>query len=301
MTVAAAPNGSRQLINQDYLGIDGRDEEGRIFYNRPNGLVKIAEPTFLDGARPEKHSGRINEVNRREQLARMVVRSKYFGAATVNRLWSQFLGFGFTRPVDDMVGQKSSHPELLDRVTDEFVASGYDLKRAMRWIALSDAFNRTSKVSSIQLSDMPEAGTVALFSHYYTRQLQAEEVFRSLQIAAKLRQESGGNIEQARLSWLAQARKTGDEENPGSPITLPIVRQAASPGQNSLLQSVLTANLRFEEKVEHLFLAALSRKPAPQELDLARTLRGTNQKDEAAALEDVWWALLNSSEFLLDH
>jgi hypothetical protein len=232
----------------------------------------------------------------------MVVQSKYFSQATMNRLWSQFLGFGFTRPVDDMVAQTPSHPELLNRVSEEFTASGYDLKRAMRWIALSDAFNRTSKVGSAQVSDMPEAGTVALFSHYYTRQLQAEEVFRSLQIAAKLRRESGSNIEQARITWLAQVRgKSGDEETPSSPITLPIVKHATSPGQNSLLQSVLGSKLKFEAKVEHLFLAALSRKPSPQELELARTLGGMNEKNEAAALEDIWWALLNSSEFLLDH
>jgi len=303
MKVVGGQDAPRQLIDQDYLGIDGRDEEGRVFYDRPNGLVKVAEPAFLDGSRPARHSGRLSEVNRREQLAKMVVESEYFSRATMNRLWSQFLGFGFTQPVDAMVAERPSNPELLSRVSEEFAASGYDLKRAMRWIALSDAFNRTSKVSSSQVNDMPEAGTVALFSHYYTRQLQAEEVFRSLQIAAKLRKESGGNIEQARLTWLAQVRgKTGsDEETPTSPITLPILKHATSPGQNSLLQSVLSSKLKFEEKVEHLFLAALSRKPSPQELELARTLGGMNEKNEAAALEDIWWALLNSSEFLLDH
>lgn len=301
MKVVAGPNGTRQLIDQDFLGIDGRDEEGRVFYERPNGLAKVAEPAFLDGSKPVKHSGRISEVNRRAELAKLVVQSQYFSKATVNRLWSEFLGFGFTQPVDAMASHQPSHPALLSRVAEEFAASGYDLKRAMRWIALSDAFNRTSKISSAQLADMPEAGTVALFSHYYTRQLQAEEVFRSLQIAAKLRQESGGNIEQARLSWLAQARKTGDDENPASPISLPIMRHATTPGQESLLQSVLSAKLSFEAKVEHLFLSALSRKPSPQELQLAQSLRGMNEKNEAAALEDTWWALLNSSEFLLDH
>jgi len=303
MKVAGEPGAPRQLVDQDYLGVDGKDEEGRVFYERPNGLVKVAEPAFLDGTQPARHSGRVSEINRREQLARLVINSEYFSQATMNRLWSQFLGFGFTRPVDAMVSQDPSHPELLERMAEEFTASGYDLKRAMRWIALSDAFNRTSKVSSLQVNDMPEAGTVALFSHYYTRQLQAEEVFRSLQIAAKLRQESGGNIEQARQTWLAQVRSKagGDDETPSSPIKLPIVKHATSPGQDSLLQSVLSSKLQFEAKVEHLFLAALSRKPSPQELELARTLGGASEKNEAAALEDIWWALLNSSEFLLDH
>ena len=68
-----------------------------------------------------------------------------------------------------------------------------------------------------------------------------------------------------------------------------------------MLNAVLSAKLPFEAKVEHLFLAALSRRPSPQELELARTLGGMNQKNEAAALEDIWWALLNSSEFCLNH
>lgn len=303
MKVAGQP-GQWQLADQDYLGLDGQDEEGRVYYERPNGLVKVAEPTFIDGKTLNINSGRVSEVNRREQLAKLVVNSEYFERATMNRLWFQFLGFGFTRPVDNMVGTPASHPELLERVSQEFAASGYDLKRAMRWIALSDAFNRSSTIGAMQLADMPEAGTVALFSHYYTRQLPAEEVFRSLQIAAKLRQETGagGNIEQARLSWLAQARKLGGEEGVIPSIAQsPIIRHATTPAQDTMLQAVLSSSLKFEAKVEHLFLAALSRKPSPQELELANSLGGMNAKNEAAALEDIWWALLNSSEFQLDH
>jgi hypothetical protein len=305
MKLAGNRNDPRELIDQDYLGNDGRDEAGRVFYELPNGLMKVAEPTFLDGTELAQHTGRVSEVNRREQLGKLIVSSKYFSQATMNRLWSQFLGFGFTRPVDDMVGATASHPELLNRVSEEFAANGYDLKRAMRWIALSDAFNRSSKVGGKQVGDMPEAGTLALFSHYYTRQLPAEEVYRSLQIAAKLRKESrSGNIEQARQTWLAQvARKVGDDEGTPTPsiVFTPIVKQATTPGQESLLQSVLAAKLPFDAKVEHLFLAALSRKPSRQELELARNLGGMNEKNEAAALEDIWWALLNSSEFVLDH
>ena len=307
MKVTGNRNDSRELIDHDYLGYDGQDEEGRVFYELANGIVKVAEPTFIDGTTLPKHSGRVSDGNRREELAKLVVQSKYFGQATINRLWSHFLGFGFTRPVDDPLGATASHPEILQRVSEEFAANGYDLKRAMRWIALSDAFNRSSQVSASQLADMPEAGTEALFSHYYTRQLQAEEVFGSLQIAARLRRQTGasGNIEQARVNWLAQARKIGgDEEGVASPpVALsPIVKHATTPAQDGLLQSVLNnGKLSFEKKVEHLFLAALSRKPSKAELDLARSLGGRSEKNEAAALEDIWWALLNSSEFILDH
>ena len=54
------------------------------------------------------------------------------------------------------------------------------------------------------------------------------------------------------------------------------------------------------EKVEHLFLASIAREPTKRELDLAVRMLSANG-NEAAALQDIWWALLNSSEFILDH
>jgi hypothetical protein len=309
MKVSGNRNDPRELLDQDYLGFDGRDDEGLVFFEQPNGLMKVAAPTFIDGTTLPKHSGRVSDVNRREQLASLIVHSKYFSQATVNRLWSQFLGFGFTRPIDDMVSQPASNPELLNQIAQDFADTGFDLKRAMRWIALSDAFNRSSKVGSGQLADMPDSGTVAWFSHYYTRQLPAEEVSRSLQIAAKLRRDSGSNIEQARLTWLANARKLGDDDAEGASPSIiqssisqsPILMHATTPGLDNLLHSVIGAKLKFDDKVQHLFLAALSRKPSRQELEMARSLGGMNEQNEAAALEDIWWALLNSSEFALDH
>ena len=165
---------------------------------------------------------------------------------------------------------------------------------------------------------MPEAGTAALFSYYYTRPLQAEEVIRSLQIAAKLRNETKlrnatgvqGNIAQARVDWLAQYQRSlpkGNEEastDANAALKLihsGIMKQATSPGYESLLQGVLLSKLKFSEKVEHLFLAALSRKPTKQEQSATQKLAGISGMNETAALEDIWWALLNSSEFLLDH
>jgi hypothetical protein len=306
MKVTGNRNDPRELIDQDYLGHDGHDEAGLVFYELPNGIIKAAAPAFLDGTPLPVESGRVSEVNRREALAKLVVQSQYFSQAAVNRLWSQFLGYGFTRPVDNIITtDDASHPEILAGLAEEFAAHRYDLKSAMRWIALSDAFNRSSQGAGSQLADMPEAGTTALFSRYYTRQLPAEEVFRSLQIAAKLRRESGSNIEQARIDWLAQARKSPSDDGPIEPevikLNASLVKHATTHAFDNMLHTVSRANLKFEEKVEHLFLAALSRKPTRKELKLAENLAGMNRQNEAAALEDIWWALLNSNEFILDH
>src|SRR5207248_6505805 len=84
-------------------------------------------------------SGEIADVNRREELARLVVKSEYFSQAIVNRMWSHFLGYGFTRPVDDMGPHNApSHPEVLERLSREFVAHNYNLQKLYRWIVLSE-------------------------------------------------------------------------------------------------------------------------------------------------------------------
>ena len=56
-----------------------------------------------------------------------------------------------------------------------------------------------------------------------------------------------------------------------------------------------------QDKVEHLFLASLSRKPTGREFSAIQKILANAKDKPAAALEDIWWALLNSNEFILDH
>jgi Protein of unknown function (DUF1549)/Protein of unknown function (DUF1553) len=307
-------NDPAQLLDYDYLGDDGRDPQGLVFYELPNGVLQAAEPRFLTGQSPATTSGYVAEENRREELAQLIVNSNLFGESLVNRVWSQFHGYGFTKPLDDMgPANPPSHPALLQRLAQEFAAQKYDFKRMLTWIALSDSFQRASSADSHQVIDAPALGTQPLFSYYYARPLAGEEVIRSLQIAAKLRRESGnnGNIAQARVDWLAQYQRSQPKTEAteiapvmateNSIIPSGLMKHATTVGQDGLLQSVLQSKLPYADKVEHLFLAALSRKPTPAERKAAEKLAGVTGMQESAALEDIWWALLNSSEFLLDH
>jgi hypothetical protein len=56
----------------------------------------------------------------------------------------------------------------------------------------------------------------------------------------------------------------------------------------------------FDQKVEHLFLAALGRNPSQREARAAATALAAANDDHSAALEDIWWSLLNSNECILD-
>ena len=305
-----------RLVSADFVNKRGVTQDGEVYYQEhPTGQVKAAEPEFIDGTKIPS-SGKLADVDRRKELARLVVSSREMPRALVNRLWSHFFGFGFTSPIDDMgPHSEPSHPEVLDALAGQFAAHDYDLKRAIRWMVLTDAFGRSSRTAAGGLADMPETGR-PLFSRYYTRPMKAEDLSRSLLIAADLRQKSvgGADIEQSRRDFLEQLfRQRGnddgeEESHEGGNVQSELMmnsrftRRVVSSEQEGRLKDLIAMKeLPFAEKIDHLFLAALSRKPTPQEQQAIAKIMASAKDNEAAALEDVWWALLNSNEFVLDH
>jgi hypothetical protein len=311
-----ASGSAAKLVSTDFAGQGEGSTAGEVYYETPAGLLKSAFPAFLDGTAIPP-AGDLATVDRRAELAKFVLRSDQLPKALVNRMWSHFFGYGFTPVVDDMnPAGGASHPELLARLSDEFAARQYDLKSVIRWIALSDSFGRSSKLPSLRSKDMPEAGEVALFSRYYSRQLPAEEVYNSLVQAAQIRKTAANEteVEKARVDWLAQFNRPmgtddADEESHfsggiGQSLIMmngDLMRRAASSQHAGLLKTVAQSKLKFDEKVSHLFLSALSRDPSRREIESCRAILANSGGNEAVALEDIWWALLNSNEFILDH
>jgi Protein of unknown function (DUF1549)/Protein of unknown function (DUF1553) len=308
--------GVPRLVNADFPGQGLDSNGGEVFFETPTGLLKTAFPRFIDGTEVPR-SGELAQVDRRAELARLVTQSELLPKAAVNRVWSHFFGYGFTRSVDDMGPNSSpSQPQVLDRLAREFAAHNYDLKSLIRWSVLSDPFGRSSKTTDLVSKDMPEDGEVALFSRYYSRQMQAEEVYNSLVQAAQIRKTAAGEkeLQQARVDWLSQfARKMGTDDaqeeshfNGGVRQSLnmmngDLMRRAVSSQQDGILKTVAASKLNFSQKIEHLFLSALSRQPTPGESQVASRILANSKGNETIALEDVWWAILNSNEFILDH
>jgi len=113
-----------ELVDQDFPGEGGDPEEAELYYELRNGLMKVAYPVFVDGTEISPsgflpgtmEDGTAYGVNRRQELAALIKASPLFPVAIVNRMWGHFLGYGFTRPVDDLGDHNPpSHPELLSR------------------------------------------------------------------------------------------------------------------------------------------------------------------------------------------
>jgi hypothetical protein len=305
-----------RLANRDFAGETEDPLQADIFYDRLNGVRKVAYPTWLDGTKIDPH-GQVARVDRRRELGNLLADSPDLSRAMVNRLWSHFLGRGFVEPVDDMrPTNPPSHPELLEYLADQFVAHNYDVKRLMRWMVLQDAFGVSSRITPQNLADAPEQGTPPLFSRYYTRQMEAEEVYETLSLlAAGFRRDSEvyAELQREKRDWLAQFTQDletdeGDEANTFNgaiPQSLAMMNgeliQRALTSEQSFLHRLARSELKPAEKLNRLFLATVARRPTRREVEAANQLLVSHQGDAAAALEDLCWALLNSNEFILDH
>ena len=310
--------------------------EAEIYYEQRNGEMRVAYPVFVDGI-PIDPNGLVRVVHRRDELSRLVVRSDYLGQALVNRLWGHFFGYGFTKPIDDLgTHNPPSHPELLEKLGREFAVQGHDLKRLIRWVILSEAYSLSSKFGPKlgNQADDPTLGVSPLFSHFYLRQMTAEQLYDSLLVATEAHRGQGNgsqgngsqsnrvhdNYEQQQRTKDAWARQFtivfGTDDN-GETTTFDgtitqalmmmngeLTRRATSVEAGGFLSKVAERAARVAGRaapINHLYLAALGRKPSRAESQLANGLLTTRDGNAVTVLEDVWWALLNSNEFILNH
>lgn len=306
-----------ELVDEDFPGEgrDARPEEAVIFYEERNGVLKSAYPVFLDGTEIGR-SGYVAQVNRRAELGEMIVKSEYLGKMMVNRMWSHFLGYGFTRPIDDLGPHNLvSHPELLDRLAVEFSRSGFDMRDLMRWIVLSKPYQLSSLITDGNQSDDPSIGAVPQFSHFYMRQMTAEQLYQSL--ITVVGQDRNESLEQQQLErdrWVSQfvtafGTDEGDESttfNGSIPQALmmfngELVKRAIDSGPGSFIGLLASANGKFTDKVHRLFLSGLSRRATSKEIERAAQLVSVRQGKIDDGLQDLWWAVLNSNEFILIH
>ncbi|NIP94672.1 MAG: DUF1553 domain-containing protein [Akkermansiaceae bacterium] len=113
----------------------------------------------------------------RRQLAELIATpdNPLTARVMVNRVWHHLFGRGIVPTTDDFggMGEKPTHPELLDSLAAEFAGDGWSVKRLIRGIVLSRTFRQTSTPGS------PAAGIDPgnrLLHHYPARRLDAESL-----------------------------------------------------------------------------------------------------------------------------
>jgi hypothetical protein len=275
------------------------------------GTEKVIQARFLDGKEPDWKE----KTSSRAALAAWITAkdNPYFARAGANRLWAYFFGTGLVEPVDEMVGNSStaSHPELLNMLAKEFANHDFDIKYMIRAITATKAYQLSSAASHKSQDDRTK------FARMPLRGLTGEQLFDSLALATGFRDKGGsgglfgalGGSRSARQEFLARfaasERPTETQTSILQALSLmngKVTAAATTVEKSETLASVVDAPfLSTADRIETLYLATLSRKPTAKELERTEKFVKEAKGKEADALADIFWALLNSPEFILNH
>jgi hypothetical protein len=290
---------------------DPTDEWAR--FEKRNAIIGVVPPTYLDGRRISPGT----DVDRRTELGRLITEpaNDQFALAYVNRVWGHLIGRGFVHPVDDFGDHNPpSHPELLDQLAADFRASGFDTKALIRWITASQAYNVSSAMNRSNAQDD------TLFGHYPLKPMSPEQLFDSLITATSAHKTAGGPAsDETRSRWLRQfvVAFANDEAGEATMFqgTIPqalmmmngeLMARAVGDQPGNFLSHVLDA-ARLQRQVpplryvvDQLYLAAYARYPNAKEVRRAQAFLESNP-DTLGVIQDLFWALLNSNEFILNH
>jgi hypothetical protein len=276
------------------------------------GTDKTVQARFLDGAAPPWKA----DVGTRETLASWVTSGEnpYFARAAANRLWAHFFGVGLVEPVDEeSADNPPSHPELFGELARQFVLHNFDQKYLIRAIT----YSKTYQLSSACGGEPPDS---RLFARMAVKGLTAEQLFDSIALATGFRDPGGAGprgfvgfgATGPRADFVSRFTNHSDKRTEFQTSILQalalmngrFVSDATSLERSETLAGVIDAPfLDTAGKVEALYLATLSRPPRPDERDrlVKYVERGGPGGDANKALADVFWALLNTSEFILNH
>jgi hypothetical protein len=270
------------------------------------GTEKVVRARFLDGTEPAWADG----TDPRGLLAAWVTAADnpYFARAAVNRVWAHFFGVGLVDPVDDLGGQDPpSHPELLDELARQFADHRFDLKFLLRTVAYSRAYQRTSRLTD------PGQEEPRRFARMALKGLTAAQLFDSLAQATGY-EDAGAEARRgpARVEYLTRFASSGGKSTEFRLSILQalalmngkVVADATDLEESQTLAAVVDAPfLDTAGRIETLYLAALGRRPSPEEATrLVKYVEGGGSDgSRRKALADVFWTLLNSAEFILNH
>lgn len=311
-------------VRQRGAGLSPPISGGReTFYFSPGGK-SVKHPVTGEAMTPRPPEGSApavtDDADPRRSLADWLTapENPFFARAAVNRVWAVFFGRGLVEPVDDFrISNPCVNPPLLDALAADFAAHGYDYKHLMRTIMESRLYQLSSTPNDSNLADTRN------FSRAYRRRLPAEvlmdaindltgvpDTFSALPAGSRATQAWTYKIDSQLMDAFSRPNPSSDppcerDQQMSVVQSLHLMNSKALQaklGNNNGRASQLAASAKSaEEIIAELYLSTLSRPPSGEELEAALAPFRAGKVSRRVATEDVFWALLNSAEFVFNH
>ncbi len=297
----------------------GEDPRETVIFDKGDGEIKhpvggrTMPPKFLGGEAPE-----VKDQSRREVLAKWIASpdNPYFGKNLANIVWAHFMGKGIIDPVDDVrISNPASNPELLEALGVKFTEYKYDFKKLVRDICTSRTYQLSTRPNDTNASDDRN------FSHAGIRRIRAEVLldciseitetkdhFQGLPSGAHVVQIADGAVNNYFLTTFGRATRetvcsceVKTEPNLSQALHLLNGNTISEKIQNGgVVKKLLKQNKTADEVIADLYLRCLTRPASPEELAKLKSFLKDGKKEEQV-LNDVFWSLLNSKEFIFNH
>lgn len=279
------------------------------------GESEIVAPRYLNGEGP------VPGEDRRAAFARLLTADRQFARAAVNYVWKELFGLGIVEPANSfdlsrLHTSQATHPALLEALTDDFVASGFDLRALIRRIAQSSAYQLSGRHPAWREWYTP------YFARHYPRRMMAEVLVDSIHVATGRSMQASdplhGPITKAvaapdpvTLLWNGRPEGRfladfgqGDRDSIARSAEPSLIQNLSLMNDVPLVLNGLKNGSRVfslrnappETIVNELWLATLSRRPSEAELQIALAHLAGGPILERA--QDLQFALLNKLEFL---
>jgi len=299
-----------------------------VFQNRDGEMIhprtkRPAKPVFLGAKSPNFGP----DSDRLSALADWVASpgNPFFARTQVNRIWLHLMGRGLVDPNDDFrATNPPTNPELLDYLAKDFTAGGFHLKRTVKQIMMSRTYQLASTVR-----ERTTMGDDLHHSHAAVMPLEAEQLLDALAQVTGVPVQFAGYPLGVRANQVPAPPQSGRRgfdgmgerflktfgkpdrlltcecERNDDPGLLQAFQLITGDLMNEMVRNpdnrvgrLLSAGKSDAETLEEIYLAALCRLPTETESKKLLAIIG-RAKDRRAAWEDVFWAVMNSKEFLL--
>ena len=298
---------------------NAEDYREKIIYDRRSGEVKhkvtgeVMTPKFLGGGLADTKGK-----DRRVVMAEWLTSSEnpFFSTSIANRVWAHFMGVGIVEPVDDIrVSNPATNPELFQKLGDMLAEYKFDFRQLVRDICNSNAYQRSAAPNESNKSDTRN------YAYATVRRVPAEmmldcvcqvtntkEKFRGLPLGARAVQIADGGTSTYFLDTFGRAPRDTvcdceASTDPSLSQALHLLNGSATSGkiaQGKVIAELLENDATPKDALDRLYVRCLSRYPT--EAERAELLSAVEQAPNSKeGLEDVFWAVLNSREFVFNH